>query len=261
MRGSLGRRSPTVGQRDPRSVLRRTFACCKPTRPSKGRRTAVTDESKTGVAGGDIWQGPNGLRDFLATSAGFVDEQHDVDEVLAQEEDLPSAAHGRGRDRACCRPTCRSRRWAMRSARWWRPTAVGRASTSRLGFDAIVHDALFWYPIRPRRFERLRRSQVNSLRKPASARQGVCPPEKPRLDRRDGFLNPDEETDPSLRPQRTNHAAVGGPKGERMGGVRSLAPRGDPHAPQTRRSPRPGSPRRETWTFPFPLKMPWSASR
>ena len=36
-----------------------------------------------------MWQGPNGLHDFLAARAGFVAEQHDVDHVLAR-EDLPS---------------------------------------------------------------------------------------------------------------------------------------------------------------------------
>jgi hypothetical protein len=55
------------------------------------RRTVVTDDFETGFAGGYMWQGPNGLRDFLAARAGFVDEQHDVDEVLAR-EDLPSGA-------------------------------------------------------------------------------------------------------------------------------------------------------------------------
>ena len=53
------------------------------------RRTVVTDDFKTGFAGGYMWQGPKGLRDFLAARAGFVDEQHDVDEVL-ERQDLPS---------------------------------------------------------------------------------------------------------------------------------------------------------------------------
>src|SRR5262245_7007538 len=50
------------------------------------RRTAVTDDVESGFAGGYMWQGPNGLRDFLAARAGFVDEQHDVDEVLDRED-------------------------------------------------------------------------------------------------------------------------------------------------------------------------------
>jgi hypothetical protein len=53
------------------------------------RRTVVTNDFKTGFAGGYIWQGPNGLRDFLAARAGFVNEQHDVDQVL-ERKDLPT---------------------------------------------------------------------------------------------------------------------------------------------------------------------------
>jgi hypothetical protein len=53
------------------------------------RRTVVTNDFKTGFAGGYIWQGPNGLRDFLAARAGFVREQHDVDQVL-ERKDLPT---------------------------------------------------------------------------------------------------------------------------------------------------------------------------
>jgi hypothetical protein len=54
------------------------------------RRSVVTDDFETGFAAGYKWQGPNGLRDFLAARAGFVDEQHDVDDVLAR-EDLSSS--------------------------------------------------------------------------------------------------------------------------------------------------------------------------
>jgi hypothetical protein len=53
------------------------------------RPSVVTDDFRTGFAGGYMWQGPDGLRDFLAARAGFVDEQHDVDEVL-EREDLPT---------------------------------------------------------------------------------------------------------------------------------------------------------------------------
>jgi hypothetical protein len=49
------------------------------------RRTVVTDDFETGFRHGYKWRGPNGLRDFLAARAGFVDEQHDVEEVLARE--------------------------------------------------------------------------------------------------------------------------------------------------------------------------------
>src|SRR5262249_4843763 len=53
------------------------------------RRTVVTDDFETGFTDGYKWRGLNGLEDFLAARAGFVDEQHDVDEVIAR-QDLPS---------------------------------------------------------------------------------------------------------------------------------------------------------------------------
>jgi hypothetical protein len=53
------------------------------------RGSVVTDDFKTGFAGGYIWQGPDGLRDFLAARVGFVDQQHDVDQIL-ERDDLPS---------------------------------------------------------------------------------------------------------------------------------------------------------------------------
>jgi anti-anti-sigma regulatory factor len=53
------------------------------------RRTVVTTDFETGFADGHKWRGADGLRDFLAARAGFADEQHDIDEVLAR-EDLPS---------------------------------------------------------------------------------------------------------------------------------------------------------------------------
>jgi hypothetical protein len=53
------------------------------------RRTVVTDDFETGFAAGYRWKGVDGLRDFLAARAGFVDEQHDVDEVLERAA-LPS---------------------------------------------------------------------------------------------------------------------------------------------------------------------------
>jgi hypothetical protein len=83
-----------VGERpsdsEVRKALRAYFAVLQgdPT-ADEMRRTVVTDDFETGFVGGYMWRGPNGLRDFLAARAGFVDEQHDVDEVL-QREDLPS---------------------------------------------------------------------------------------------------------------------------------------------------------------------------
>src|SRR5262245_37526142 len=53
------------------------------------RCVVVTDDFETGFVDGYRWRGLNGLDDFLSARAGFVDEQHDVDEVMAR-EDLPS---------------------------------------------------------------------------------------------------------------------------------------------------------------------------
>jgi hypothetical protein len=53
------------------------------------RQSVVTDDFETGFAGGYLWRRPKGLQNFLAARAGFVDEQHDVDEVL-ERDDLPS---------------------------------------------------------------------------------------------------------------------------------------------------------------------------
>ena len=50
------------------------------------RRTVVTDDFETGFTDGFKWQGLNGLQDFLAARAGFVDEQHDVDDILVRED-------------------------------------------------------------------------------------------------------------------------------------------------------------------------------
>lgn len=85
---------PAVGNQpsdsEIRSALRAYFAVLQsdPT-AEEMRRTVVTDDFETGFVGGYMWRGPDGLRDFLAARAGFVDEQHDVDEVL-ERKDLPS---------------------------------------------------------------------------------------------------------------------------------------------------------------------------
>jgi hypothetical protein len=52
-------------------------------------RAVVTDDFETGFVDGYKWRGITGLRGFLEARAGFVDEQHDVDAVLAR-TDLPS---------------------------------------------------------------------------------------------------------------------------------------------------------------------------
>jgi hypothetical protein len=73
-----------------RAALRAYFALLQSSPTAEQmRRTVVTDDFETGFAGGYMWRGPNGLREFLAARAGFVDEQHDVDEVLDR-QDLPN---------------------------------------------------------------------------------------------------------------------------------------------------------------------------
>jgi hypothetical protein len=52
------------------------------------RESVVTDDFETGFVDGYMWKGPDGLAQFLAARSGFVDEQHDVDEVL-ERNDLP----------------------------------------------------------------------------------------------------------------------------------------------------------------------------
>ena len=81
---------PTVGIASCAQHCRRTSRRCRATLPPRrcGGRW-FTDDFETGFAGGYKWHGPDGLRDFLAARAGFVDEQHDIDEVL-EREDLPT---------------------------------------------------------------------------------------------------------------------------------------------------------------------------
>jgi hypothetical protein len=52
------------------------------------RRTVLTDDFEAGFVSGYMRKGLDGLREFLAARVGFVDEQHDVDEVLDR-QDLP----------------------------------------------------------------------------------------------------------------------------------------------------------------------------
>lgn len=72
------------------------------------RRSVVTDDFETGFAAGYKWQGPNGLRDFLAARAGFADEQHDVDEVL-ERKDLPSGGADQDPPEVLVAPAARRR--------------------------------------------------------------------------------------------------------------------------------------------------------
>lgn len=51
------------------------------------RAEAVTDDFRTGMPGGGYqWDGARGLEAFLRDRKGFVDEQHDITEVLSRED-------------------------------------------------------------------------------------------------------------------------------------------------------------------------------
>jgi len=69
-----------------RAALRAYFRVLQSNPTADTMRTVVTDDFETGFAGGYTWQGLGGLQDFLAARAGFVDEQHDVEEVLTRED-------------------------------------------------------------------------------------------------------------------------------------------------------------------------------
>ena len=72
-----------------RAALQAYFAVLQSNPTAEEMRAVVTDDFETGFAGGYKWRGPDGLGNFLAARAGFVDEQHDIDELL-EGEDLPS---------------------------------------------------------------------------------------------------------------------------------------------------------------------------
>lgn len=42
----------------------------------------LTPDFDTGFVGGHLWRGIDGLRDFLGQPAGFVDERHEIDDLL-----------------------------------------------------------------------------------------------------------------------------------------------------------------------------------
>ena len=69
-----------------RDAIRRYFRVLQsdPT-ADEMRAEAVTDDFRTGMpSGGYQWDGPRGLEDFLRDRKGFVDEQHDIAEVLSR---------------------------------------------------------------------------------------------------------------------------------------------------------------------------------
>ena len=46
----------------------------------------LTDDFETGFVGGQIWKGPEGLKDFLSQRDGFFDEKHTIEELLDRGE-------------------------------------------------------------------------------------------------------------------------------------------------------------------------------
>jgi hypothetical protein len=67
-----------------RAAIRRYFQVLQsdPT-AEEMRAEAVTDDFRTGMPDGGLqWDGPRGLEAFLRDRKGFVDEQHDIDEVV-----------------------------------------------------------------------------------------------------------------------------------------------------------------------------------
>jgi hypothetical protein len=77
-----------VSDDEVREAIRRYFRLLQ-SDPTAGdmRAEAVTDDFRTGMpSGGYQWDGPRGLEDFLRDRKGFVDEQHDIDEVLSRED-------------------------------------------------------------------------------------------------------------------------------------------------------------------------------
>ena len=45
----------------------------------------LTEDFETGFVDGVAWKGLDGLRDFLSQRAGFFDERHEVEEILARD--------------------------------------------------------------------------------------------------------------------------------------------------------------------------------
>jgi SnoaL-like domain len=57
----------------------------------------LTQDFETGFEGGFMWQGLDGLRDFLSQRDGFFDEKHTLKDVLAMEEPADGEVRARTR--------------------------------------------------------------------------------------------------------------------------------------------------------------------
>jgi hypothetical protein len=57
----------------------------------------LTEDFETGFEGGFMWNGLDGLRDFLSQREGFFDEKHTIKDVLAMDEPSGREVHARTR--------------------------------------------------------------------------------------------------------------------------------------------------------------------
>jgi hypothetical protein len=57
----------------------------------------LTEDFETGFVGGKLWQGLDGLRDFLSQREGFFDERHEVRDVLENDSPASDQVHARTR--------------------------------------------------------------------------------------------------------------------------------------------------------------------
>jgi hypothetical protein len=57
----------------------------------------LTEDFETGFAGGHLWQGRDGLADFLSQREGFFDERHELKEVIEWHQTSDSEAEAKTR--------------------------------------------------------------------------------------------------------------------------------------------------------------------
>ena len=75
----------------------------------------VTPDFETGFVGGFVWQGLDGLQEFLSQRAGFFDERHEIDKLLERHDGENAVEARRGCTSSCAagrrpRPSARSSR-------------------------------------------------------------------------------------------------------------------------------------------------------
>ena len=110
----------------------------------------LTEDFETGFEGGFMWRGLEGLRDFLSQRAGFFDERHRLEDVLALAEGTDGDVRARTRLEFFLRrweapsPTSEeftgfcSHRWRLRRA----PDRWRVAAQIVEGFDGLNENAV-----------------------------------------------------------------------------------------------------------------------